>query len=310
MKNFIIITLLFMAVSTQAAPQGRDGFSGNIDIGMFGMNSTDALMATVSNEDIDTLSDNPDSFSRIKPIVTSELRYKKGDILYHAGTPPTDATPQFLLGTTFLYGKSSVDLSVILAPFGKVWKDPYVSDRKSTRDSSAGLRLKMENISGTRFGAKIQMISHDIDNDAIGRRFSDMKRNGETYSFTGDYKQPLSQHSVITPFVTYTIEDRNGDAMSGQGLQAGFKYLHKLKYGLIIPSFSIAGMWYNEDDSVFDKTRTDTTTSAFLMYKYFNPFGLANTHINFLVGGSLRSSNIDFYDARTVFTGVTFGYDF
>jgi len=299
--------MLLLAATSFAAPMQKDGFSGYLDLGVIGISSTDALMPFSNNEDIGTISDNPDSFSRGLPIVFFNLQYKKADKIFHVGTPMEQADPQLMAGITYVNGKSTTDISVVFDIFGSEWEDPYVLDRDTTRRESVGLRLKMDNISGSRFGFEARVMSHNIKDDKIGDRFSDMRRDGATYSLSGMYNYSLGSKDTITPVVEYKREQRLGDAFSSNTIGLGAKYVHVTSKGLIIPVINVYAEGFDDDDSVFDKTRKDTGASAFLMYKHnFTP----KIHGILIGGASLRRSNIDFYDAETFFAGATVGYSF
>jgi len=299
--------LLLVTATAFSAPHNKDGFSGFIDVGLLSVSSTDTLMVAGDNEKIDTLSDNPDRFNRGRLIALVNLKYKKGNLLYHAGTPMEEVSPQLLVGTTMLNGASSYDISVIFGIFGKVWEDPYVADRDSTSKQSTGLRFKAEGIAGSKFGAEIKLMSHDIDNDTIGGRFSSMKRDGNTYNIKGEYKYPIGNKSIITPFVEYKKEHRLGDAVSSDAVIAGAKYMQRTSKGFIMPMVNVYTEKFDADDAIFNKTRKDSGAGAFLMYRHnFTP----KVHASVMLGGFIRKSNIDFYDAETVLTAVTAGYNF
>ncbi|MGD9807378.1 MAG: DUF2860 family protein [Deferribacterales bacterium] len=307
MKKLTTFILLLCAATAFSAPAQKDGFSGYFDLGILGISSTDATMTSDNNEDIDTLSDNPDSFSQGHIIALFNLQYKKGDKIFHAGMPLEQAEPQLMAGITYENGRSTTDLSVIFDIFGEEWKDPYESSRDTTKRESVGLRLKMENISGTQFGFEAKVMSHNIKDDEIGDRFSDMRRDGATYSIKGEYNQPLGNRNKITPFIEYKREQRLGDAFSSNAIGLGAKYMQATSRGFIMPVINVYAEGFDDEDAVFDKTRRDKGAAAFLMYRHnFTP----KTHGTILGGASVRRSNIDFYDAETFFTGATIGFDF
>lgn len=310
MRIILTAILLLTSVSAFAAPPVEEGFSGSFDIGAFAISTNDALSVNDKNEDIDDLDDNPDSAGEVLGAILFDLKYRKNSHLFHIGTPLEGGEPQLLAGYTFLKGESSYDISMVINPLGEKWKDPYVLDRSKTDSVSAGLRLKAENIADSSFNIELKAISHDIDDDVIGERFSEMKRDGSTYTVKLEYGYDLGSNKELTPYIEYTREDRDGDAQSADGYAIGTKYSQPIGNGIIIPTISIATMEYDEENPVFGKTREDTSAKAFVMYIHKKPFGWENKHITVLAGTSKRFSNIDFYDATSYFGGVTFGFDF
>lgn len=307
MKKFITIIILLFAVQAVFAKEKKDGFSGYFDAGVLGISSNDALMTSGNNEDIDTLSDNPDSFNNARIIALFDLKYRDGNLIYHAGTPLESANPKLLVGATFENGRSKTDLSIIFDIFGSEWEDPYIEDRDKTESVSVGARLKMDAIGGTPFGLEATIMDTDVDKDVIGRRFSDMRRDGGTFKLQGNYKIPVGQKKVLTPYIEYKKENRLGDAASSDAVFAGAKYFQATSKGFIMPAVSIYTEEFDAENPIFGKTRKDTGMGAFLMYKHYFT---KKFHTLAVAGVSIRESNIDFYDAETFFAGITAGFDF
>jgi len=309
MNRLIALAMVFLiAVTVQAAPV-KDGFSGYFDIGMLGLSSNDALSVHDDNEDIDSINENPDSFGAVLPIALFDLKYKKNNLIYHTGTPVESGKSDLSFGVTFLKGEQEFDLSLIIKPMEKVWEDPYISDRESTADRSAGLRFSYKGILGTPHYVEMTAVGHKIEDDKIGERYSEMERDGITYNFESGYEKLVDQ-GMLTPFVTFELDNRDGDAQSSKSGGLGVKYARQLSTGLLLMNISASYQAYDEENSVFDKTRRDVHARAFAMYKHTNPFGWKKKHISFLAGTKHRMSNIDFYDAGSYFGGVTFGFDF
>jgi len=303
------LALITITATAFAAPEQKDGFSGYLDGGIFALNSTDTLMVSGSNEEIDSLNDSSDSFGKVIAAIMFEVKYKKDSLTYHIGTPIGASKPEFELGVTKAFASSSLDVSLVLDPMAEVWKDPYVSDRRETDEHNAALKFTWNEIGGSPHYAYLKITSHDIENDEIGDRFDSMKRDGVTNELGVGYKF-RSKARVITPVVVLRHDHRDGDAESSKGADLKFIYTKIGKNGVLISGAQLGYTGYDEENPVFGKTREDTELQAFAIYKWMNPFGWKNKHFSFVAGASDRVSNIDFYDAVTYFGGATFGIDF
>lgn len=308
-KYLMILAVISFTVNAFAAPQKKEGFSGYLDAGFFGISSTDSLMVSGNNEDIDSLDDNSDRFGKGIIAAVFEVNYKNGSLTYHAGTPYGSVRPEFEIGVTKQYAVSSVDVSLVLEPFGKVWEDPYTADRDDTEAHRTGIKITYNEIAGTPHYAKLILTNNYIEDDKIGDRFDSMKRNGVTGELEMGYKYRFAK-SFITPVINLIHDHREGDAESSKGAEAKLIYTRIYEKGLLISAAQLGYSKYDEKNPVFDKTREDYEMSAFASYKLTDVFGYKNKHFTFTAGASGRESNIDFYDAVTYFGGITFGIDF
>lgn len=307
MKKLLLVTLCLSLFSAAFAEE--NGFSGYLDLGVLGMSSTDALMVSGNNEDIDGTGENADRFGKGIAVLLFDVNYRKDDLIYHIGSPAEGAEPKLKAGISKLYGSSKVDVSFVIDPMGSVWEDPYIDDRDDTAQISAGISVSYEPVRRPGVFGDITVYKHDIDNDEIGERFSEMERDGYTYELTAGYKQPVSK-GFLKPFVKLTHDSRDGDVQSSKGADLGILAARMFPQGRLIAALSAGYTKFDEENPVFDETRKDVNAKAFINYKWQNPFGFENKHISFITGVSNRSSNIDFYDAVTYFGGVTFGFDF
>lgn len=289
-----------------AAPQTKDGFSGFFDIGLLGIKTNDALIVAEDSEEIHSLGESPDYSRTAKGIALFEVKYKKGNRVLHAGTPMSEGEPALLFGTTVYKGDSVIDLSIIFDIFKEEWKNPYVSDRDGTKSETIGMRLKMDGIAGSRFGTEVRILGNDIKNDDIGNMHSSMARDGATFDIRANYKIPAGR-GFLLPSIGYKKEYRLGEAVSGNEIGTGLRFVRMFSSGMLMADAGVSYMKYDGKDVIFDKVRKESKAGAFLLYKHNLP---KDFHISLMGGGTQRFTNIDFYDAKTLFAGVTFGLDF
>jgi len=305
----LLTAILTISLLCSTAFAEKEGFSGYFDAGIIGISSNDALMVSSNNEEIDSLSENPDSFGKGILAVLFDVNYKSGSLNYHAGTPMESVKPELAFGVTKIFGKSSFDVSLTVSPMSEVWENPYVMDRDATDSHKAGLKFEYKGIAGTPFMASLKISSRDVKDDEIGKIYPDMKRDSNTTEMLVGYSL-RHKTGFVRPFVSINTTDSDGEAESSDGAGAGVLAFHKTSSGLLIGGFSAQYSKYGKENPVFSETRKDTEASVFVNYKWQNPFGWQKKHISFLAGAMNRSSNIDFYDAVTYVGGVTLGFDF
>jgi len=292
-KLATLLAVSIFAVTAFAAPQEKEGFSGYLDAGIFAVSSTDTLTVSGNNEEIDSLDENSDRFGLGTFAMLFEVKYKKDNLVYHAGTPMEGGDPQFELGVKNLFGTSSIDFSLVVEPMTKVWEDPYVLDRDSTKSAKAGFKVKYDNIGGTPHVAEIKVMGYNVDDDKIGERFDSMKRDGYSAEIgVGYHFKALS--GQLTPTFSFKHDHRDGDAMSSKGTAANFVYVKPSQTSTFIAAVALGYDKFDEESPIFGKTREDTEVSTFILYNMNNVFGWKNKHVSFAGGASDRYSNIDF----------------
>jgi hypothetical protein len=312
MRLLIVFAITLITVSV-FAQEPKKGFSGYFDIGGFYVNNNDALSTNDKNEDIDTLDDNPDSFSSVKAVALFGLNYDvpEKNLRFHFGVSPRYPKPEPSVGLTKIFDDKSVfGISFLIKPFETVWENPYVSDRDDTKDSAMGLSISYKNIMGQGYGAQLKLISHDIDDDKIGNLYDEMKRDG-TEAVLQIGRELKANSFLYHPYLTFGIDSRDGEAESSKSYGAG-ALLSKIvnKKDMLMANISFEDKKFDKTSPVFDKTRRELTAGAFFMYVLNNPFDMKKKHIKILGGMNKKVSNIDFYDAETYFIGTTFGIKF
>ncbi|MEA3432124.1 MAG: DUF2860 family protein [candidate division WOR-3 bacterium] len=310
--------LTFMSITASAQEGDRheeNGFSARIEAGAIWINTTDQLFVDDKNEKTDNLNDEADSFSTTMPLVMFDLRYafQGSDTEVYLGTPFEDSGIALTLGMaqTFI-DKSKLDLSVFSKIMAEVWKDPYIAGvaRDDTDIKDVGFTIDYDRILDTGLNLYYRYNLLDVDEDVIGTRFNDMKRDGIIHTTGLGYTIDLDESNTIIPGLEYSKADMDGESNSYNGCKIKLEY-KLMKNDYILNAFvSVDKKDYDKMHPIFNKTRDETEYSAIAIFTLLNPLGYDKFFTNFIAGYGYSDSNIDFFDKRTYLSGITIGYNF
>jgi hypothetical protein len=225
---------------------------------------------------------------------------------------------QFDLAQQFGVRQEIGNLGVVSAGFlfsgmpMTVWKDPYDTNvvREDTNRDSTGARFVWGKILNTGFQLQLDFRTIDIGEEQSGASLpltaaqrQQLDRNGDYFKGELQYRFKVASKHRLAPAFLYTINDRDGDAMSSDG------YAFKLTYLYLGETVSFAG------NALFGKADYDAANpipdfnnqtqeddhygfTATLFYK--NPFDwewFGSDKISFFgtVAYFTADSNIDFY---------------
>ncbi len=310
--------LTFMSI-TALAQEGNmskeNGFSGRVEAGAIWIKTTDQLFVDDKNEKTDHLNDEADSFSITLPAVMFDLRYafQSSDTEVYLGTPLEESGIALTLGLaqTFI-NKSKLDLSVFSKIMTEVWKDPYIAggERDDTDIKDVGFTIDYDSILDTGLNLYYRYNLVDVDEDVIGTRFNDLKRDGIIHITGLGYMIDLDESNIIIPGFEYCKANMDGESNSYNSYKIKFEY-KRMKKDYILNAFVSADKKdYDKMHPIFNKTRDETEYSATAIFTLLNPFGYDKFFTNFVVGYSYSDSNIDFFDKSTYISGITIGYNF
>lgn len=310
--------LTFMAI-TALAQEGvgheENGFSARIEAGAIWINTTDQLSVDDKNEKTDNLNDEADSFGITLPAVMFDLRYKfrDADTEVYLATPLEDSGIALTLGMTQTFiDKSKLDVSIFSGIMGEVWKDPYIAGvkRDDTDIKDIGFTIDYDRIFDTGINLYYRYNLVEVDEDVIGTRFNDLKRDGIIHTAGLGYMIDLDESNIIIPGFEYSMANMDGESNSYNGYKIKFGY-KRMKKDYILNGFVSADKKdYDKTHPIFNKTRDETEYSATAIFTLLNPFGYDKFFTNFIVGYGYSDSDIDFFDKRTYVSGITIGYNF
>lgn len=203
---------------------------------------------------IDSINQLPGSDDTFHPVVTGEINYTfSNGWQAFFGTALEDAVT--LDGVTQLGARKDLGSAGILQGgllFSgiptEVWEDPYaegVQREESDRDS-AGVRLAWDRILDTAFHLTMSYRDISIDTERSGQGVTSvacdaacqelLRRDGKLYSFDVSYlfRPGEGERHQLRPLVRYTVDNRDGDAISSDG------YWLQLSYVFLGEGFGVA----------------------------------------------------------------------
>ena len=313
-----LILLLFVAITAFAQEHDRKekkAFSARIEAGAIWINTTDQLVVDDNNERTTTITGEADSFNVAVPAVMFDLRYtfRDTDTEVYLGTPFEGSKTGLTLGMAHTFtDKSSLDLSIFSGIMGEVWKDPYIAPAKrdGTDIDDMGCAIEYDGIMGTGCNVYYRYNWVDVDQDGIGQRFSDLRRDGVIHSTGIGYRVQLDTGDTITPSVEYSKADMDGKSNSYDGYTIKIGYRRTQDNYTLLAFVSADKKDYDRIHPIFNKTRDETGYSAVAIFTLLDPFGYDDFFTSVIVGYSYADSNIAFFDKRTYISGITIGYTF
>ncbi len=337
----VLLAVLIMALVCTPAPAfepipTESGFSGYVRVGGGYVQVSSNMIAgnnfgDVGQRKISSLKDNPNSESDVIPAFNFSLNYtfastgtqlfagnRLEDVLRYDFT--TQAGVRQQIGGLGIAGASFVFSSLPT----QVWKDPYVVNerRRKTNRTSTGVRLAWENILGSNLEVDYIYRSIDLGSDRSGKFLGlsgsqrrKLDRNGNSHQASAAYLFRLAKRHFLTPKITYTYLDLDGNAMASQGI------VFQPTYGYLGTEFELvlnAMIGYADFDSknpIYRKTRNDTSYGGGAIGFWKNPFGwqpfgIEKFRLYAQTAYLVFDSNIDFYDTNIFYvaTGIQIGF--
>lgn len=121
----------------------------------------------------------------------------------------------------------------------ETWEDPYAEgvDREETERDSSGMRLQWDRILGTAFQFTVTYRDVAIERERSGQGVLSvacnadcqdlLRRDGDQYAFDVSYLYKLGDGTrhLLRPLLRYSVNDRDGEAMSGDGYRLQLSYV-------------------------------------------------------------------------------------
>jgi len=225
---------------------------------------------------ISSVTQRPSSDDTFHPVVTGEINYTfNGGWQAFFGTSLEDAVT--LDGVTQLGVRKDLGSAGILQGgllFSgiptQVWEDPYAEGvrREETDRDSSGLRLQWDRVLGSAFELTFSYRDISIDTERSGEGVTSvacdagcqelLRRDGDQYSFDVSYLYRLGEgrRHLVRPMVRYTIDDREGDAISSDGYRLQLSYIF-LGQGYSVASNLVYGSSSQDARNPIFGARTD-----------------------------------------------------
>jgi hypothetical protein len=194
----------------------------------------------------------------------------------------------------------------------EVWQDPYLVgvSRSRTDEERYGVSFGFEDILGTHFLFSADMAAVDVDEDRIGDRERNLRRDGYRSSYGIGYAIGLDENQQLVPMVRYMRSDMEGDANSSDGYALSIVYEWGRGPWGIEASAGVSWTQYRKDHPVYGKERRAASLDASAVVAYAEPFGWSHGSIYGLAAYNLVDENIDFFDSSLWTFGMGLGYEF
>ena len=226
---------------------------------------------------ISSVAQRPRSDDTVHPVVTGEINYTFGNGWQgFFGTSLEDAVT--LDGVTQLGARKDLGSAGILQGgflFSgiptQVWEDPYAEGvrREETDRDSAGLRLQWDRVLGTALELTFSYRDISIDTERSGEGVTSvacdatcqdlLRRDGDQFHFDASYLFRLGEgrRHLVRPMVRYTVDDRDGEAISGDAYRLQLSYIF-LGQGYSVASNLAYGSSSHDARNPIFGARTDT----------------------------------------------------
>ncbi len=235
----------------------------------------------VNTHTITSVNQAPVSDDAWHPVITGEVNYTFGD-QWQAffGTSLEDAVT--------LDGVAQLGLRKDVAGIGtlqggflfsgipsEVWEDPYAEGvrRAETDRDSTGLRLQWDRVLGSAFELTFSYRDVSIDTERSGQGVISvpcgaacrdlLRRDGDQYTFDVSYlfRPGDGRTHLLRPMVRYKIDDRDGDAISGDSYRLQLSYIF-LRQGYSVASNVAFGSASQDEPNPIYGMKTDADRVA------------------------------------------------
>lgn len=279
---------------------------------------------------ISSVTQRPQSDDTFHPLVTGEVNYTFGNGWQaFFGTSLEDAVT--LDGVTQLGARKDMGSAGVLQGgflFSgiptQVWEDPYAEgvQRHETDRESTGLRLRWDRVLGTALELTFSYRDISIDTERSGAGVTSvacdtacqdlLRRDGDQYHFDASYLFRLGegQRHLVRPMIRYTIDDRDGEAISGDAYRVQLSYIF-LGQGYNIASNVAFGSASQDASNPIFGRKTDSDRFAIdttLFYRLPTASGRWQAVGNVLWGED--DSAVDFHDSEVTSVSVGLMYRF
>jgi len=279
---------------------------------------------------ISSVAQRPSSDDTFHPVVTGEINYTFANGWQaFFGTSIEDAVT--LDGVTQLGARKNMGSAGILQGgllFSgiptQVWEDPYAEGvrRDETDRDSTGLRLQWDRVLGTAFELTFSYRDISIDTERSGAGVTSvacdatcqdlLRRDGDQYHFDVSYRFVLGEGSrhIVRPMLRYTIDDRDGEAISGDGYRLQLSYVFLGQGYTVASNVAYGSSSFDARNPIFG-ARTDTdgvVVDTTLFYRL--PFESGRWQA---VGGVLwgeGNSDVAFHDSEIFMVNAGVMYRF
>jgi len=284
----------------------------------------------IGQDTIDSIYDAPRSDSAWHPVFTGEVNYTFEDqwqVFF--GTSLEDALT--LDGVSQFGVRKGLGASGILQVgylFSGIptqtWEDPYAEGvkREETDRDSNGMRLQWDRVMGSAVELTFSWRDISIEKELSGQGVTSvpcdvacqdlLRRDGDQYSFDVSYLFKLGEGSrhLLRPMVRYTIEDRDGEAISGDAYRLQLSYVFLGQGYTVASNVAFGGTSQDERNPLFGVTTDSSFYAVDTTLLYRLPASSGRWQALGSITWGKDDSNVRFYDSEVFNVNVGVMYRF
>ncbi|MDK9706639.1 MAG: DUF2860 domain-containing protein [Desulforhopalus sp.] len=312
-----ILPLFYCVTPVVAAETKASGFSGNIGMGLFMVNTADNLDPKGSEKRLTDLNGAADMETEVMPFVLPSMTYTfdGGTRVFFKGDPGNEEFGGFALSLGAALPVATLGIfeaAAIYSPFERAWQNPYALGvgRDSTSVAKVGAKIGFTAILGSPLGLSAVYMNDDTEDDLLAGLFPDLARDGEVFGITCGYTFLRAKTFDLRGELSYLSGNYEGDSNSFQKGRMTVQGRYTIDRLSFLPKITYSYTEYDKEDPVFAKTRETNGYGGTMMISYAAPFGLEGWAAQGLVGYSRGDGSITFYDTEKLTTGLFMTYRF
>ena len=310
----LVVLIVPVQVEAQQDEPERGGFFGNIILGGgLASGKPSQLEVTDDNEIINGLDERVENYSEAIPFIMAEIGYA----IVSTGTEISLGNKSGRTDLLALAVNQSLDdlgsLRIILSHgYNDVWKDPFLVGvkRDDTKEITTSIEVDYETILGTGAQLSISSAQIKIDDDQIGIREPDLKRDGSAITFGAGYVIAFNENNVIIPSIGFVMDERDGKSNSSEGYRLELEHVLGLGKFTFVTNLAFSETEFDKIHPIFNLTREEKGYELSEFITYVEPFGLRGFSINGLIAYSHVDANIRFFESDVLVVALGVGYSF
>lgn len=314
--TILLIIMLFPILALAGPTKEKDehGFFGSIFTGGgVAAGKPGGLEVVEDNKKMNALNERADRQNQAIPFILGELGYDFALTGTKVSLSNQKSEKSF---ADLIVEQPLKGIGTVRASFGygkeDVWADPYITgvDRREVDEESYNLMLEWEEILESGFFATLKLSTIEVDQDLIGDRYRDLKRDGRIMTAQIGYVFPVGENQMIIPGFDIDVEDRDGESNACKKAGVSLSHIIEFDKWRFMTRLGIGQKKYDKAHPVFHKTRKETQFDLSHLITYSQPFGWKGWFIHGLMAYNRTDANIDFFkqDGLTIGTGL--GYEF
>ena len=310
----VIILIPVLALAGQTKEEDKNGFFGSILLGGgVAAGKPSGLEVTDDNKKISTLHERSDRENRAIPLILGEVGYSFGSAGTRISLSNQKSEKSF---ADLVVAQPLKDMGVVRASFGygkaDVWADPYITgvDRREVDEDSYNLALEWEEVMGSGFLATLKLSTIKVDQDLIGDRYQDLKRDGKIMAAEIGYVFSVGENQMIIPGFDIEVEDRDGESSSSKKTGVSLSHIIVFDKWHFATSLGLGKRDFDKAHPVFHKTRKETQYELSHLVTYSRPFGWKDCFLQGSLAYSRTNADIDFFRRDELTVGAGIGYEF